>query len=324
MTFSDLESVLAHWTGLAGAQAILVNLSENHTFRLDVPDGGRFILRVHRPFYHSRAAIESELAWMRALRAETGLFTPRPLAGRDGQWVQEVPFTSADDRRYMVLFAFETGIEPAPEDDLAPIFSQLGALAAQCHTHVFGWERPDWFTRQRWTTRTILDPDAIWGDWRAAPGVEGEVRTVLDRLDRHLRTRLERYGTDAERFGLIHADMRLANLLVEGGETRLIDFDDSGFGWFGYDFAAGVSFFEDDPQVPELRSAWVEGYRRHRMLTNEDEAMLGDFVMLRRMALRAWIGSHAEVDLAREMAPRFAPVTAELAERHISGGLFAP
>src|SRR5690606_22055912 len=151
MIFSDLESVLEHWDGLAGASAILVNLSENHTFRLDLPDGGRFILRVHRPAYHARAAIESELAWMRALRADTGLFTPRPLRARDGEWVQEAAFTGPDDTRHMVLFAFETGVEPLPGDDLCPTFAQLGALAAQCHAHVTRWQRPGWFTRQRWT-----------------------------------------------------------------------------------------------------------------------------------------------------------------------------
>ena len=324
MSFSDLESVLVRWNGLAGASAILVNLSENHTFRLDLPDGGRFILRVHRPLYHSRAAIESELAWMQALRRDASLFTPQPLAGRNGEWVQEAPFTGPDDMRHMVLFAFETGDEPTPGEDLSPVFAQLGALAAQCHNHVTDWQRPGWFTRQRWTARTILDPDAIWGDWRAAPGVAGEVRAVLDRLDAQLRARLAHYGMGTDRFGLIHADMRLANLLVEGAETRLIDFDDCGFGWFGYDFAAGVSFFEDDPQVPALRAAWIDGYRRHRVLTADDEDMLGDFVMLRRMALLAWIGSHAEVDLARDMAPRFAPVTAGLAERYLAGDLFAP
>ena len=43
------------------------------------------------------------------------------------------------------------------------------------------------------------------------------------------------------------------------------------------------------------------------------------FVMLRRLALLAWIGSHIEVDTAQELAPKFAPVTAELAEKFLSG-----
>ena len=40
--------------------------------------------------------------------------------------------------------------------------------------------------------------------------------------------------------------------------------------------------------------------------------------MLRRLALLAWIGSHIEVDTAKELAPTFAPVTAELAEVYLS------
>jgi Ser/Thr protein kinase RdoA (MazF antagonist) len=320
MDWTDCGAALSRWAGLAGGQATLINLSENHTFRIDLPDGGKRILRVHRPSYHSRLAIESELAWMRALRADAGLFTPRPIAGRDGSLVQEAAFLGPDDIRHMVLFVFETGAEPEVGDDLGSVFSQLGALAAQCHAHVERWSPPEPFERQVWTAAAILDPDAIWGDWRAGPGVSGAVRDQLDRLDLVLRDRLAGYGAGKDRFGLIHADMRLANLLVEDGVTRLIDFDDSGFCWFGYDFGAAVSFFEDDPTVPQLREAWLEGYRQHRAFSAEDEAMLDSFVMLRRMALLAWIGSHAETDLAQGFAQSFAPVTAEMAERYLASG----
>jgi hypothetical protein len=43
---------------------------------------------------------------------------------------------------------------------------------------------------------------------------------------------MEKFGADHERFGLIHADLRLANLLVWQEKTRVIDFDDCGFGWW--------------------------------------------------------------------------------------------
>ncbi|WP_137389966.1 phosphotransferase enzyme family protein [Rhodoligotrophos defluvii] len=94
-----------------------------------------------------------------------------------------------------------------------------------------------------------------------APNVTPEIRTLLERLKRELISRLATFGKSSDRYGLIHADMRLANLLIDDGMTRLIDFDDCGFGWFLYDFAAGVSFIEDHPQVPALKAAWVKGYR---------------------------------------------------------------
>ena len=314
----EVSAALALWPGFAGATPTLINLSENHTFRLDLADGGRAVLRIHRPGYHSRLGIESELAWMAALREQAGLFTPRPLPGHDGALVQEADFMGS--ARHMVAFAFEEGCEPQVKDDLTPVFAQLGALAARCHAHVVDWTPPRPFTRQVWTAGAILDPDAIWGDWRAAPGVKGETRAILDRLDARLRTQLDAYGTGKDRFGLIHADMRLANLLVADGVTRLIDFDDCGFCWFGYDFGAAVSFFEDSETVPALRAAWLAGYRRHRAFGTEDEAMLDAMVMLRRMALLAWTGSHSETELAQSLHATFAAGSAEMAERFLSRG----
>ncbi len=183
-----------------------------------------------------------------------------------------------------------------------------------------GWTPPSRFERQIWTEGAILDADAIWGNWRDGPNVGNDVRAVLDRLDLRLRENLVRYGRNRDRFGLVHADMRLANLLVENGKTRLIDFDDCGLCWFGYDFAAAVSFFEDSPLVPQLRDAWLQGYRTFRPFGAEHEAMLDTMVMLRRMALLAWIGSHSETELAQSLRADFANITAEMAERFLTTG----
>ena len=64
-------------------------------------------------------------------------------------------------------------------------------------------------------------------------------------------------------------------------------FDDCGLGWFLYDFAAGISFMEDHPQVPALKAAWVRGYRKRRALSADEAHEIDTFVMLRRMALCA-------------------------------------
>ncbi|MCS6762501.1 MAG: phosphotransferase [Candidatus Devosia symbiotica] len=55
-------------------------------------------------------------------------------------------------------------------------------------------------------------------------------------------------------YGLIHADMRLGNLLVDSDQVSLIDFDDCGF-CFTYDFAAAVSFHETNSAIPALKAA---------------------------------------------------------------------
>ena len=317
----DTRSVTASlglWAETEGGAATLINLSENHTFRIDMPSGGRFILRVHRPGYHPVAAIKSELEWVNALGTETMLPVPRPLRGRNGALVQDLGANQVSHSA--VLFEYEPGTEPQPDDDLGGLFETLGRFAAIAHGHASRFETSAAFTRPVWNAGAILGPAGIWGDWRVAPGVAGDTARVLEALDLRLRADLAAFGEGRDRFGLIHADMRLANLLVDGGRVTLIDFDDCGFCWFLYDFAAAISFFEDSPSIPELQRRWLGGYEGVRPLTPEDRAMIDTMVLLRRMALLAWIGSHHETDLAKAHAESFAAVTARLAAPYLDRG----
>jgi Ser/Thr protein kinase RdoA (MazF antagonist) len=321
LTAPDIEPALSRWSGLAGGAVRLINHSENHTFQVDTPEQGSFTLRIHRPGYQSRPSIESELAWLAALRRDTALAIPEPVAGRDGKTLQDIAI--GGEGRLAVLFRHVAGREPTLDDALEPIFETLGGYAATMHRHVATWQRPPGFERQVWQAATILDEDGLWGDWRVAPGVDNANRKILDRLDSALWLRLAEYGTGPERYGLIHADMRLGNVLADGEAITLIDFDDCGFCWFAYDFAAAISFHETDPAVPALKAAWLEGYRRLRPLEPADVAAMDSMVLLRRMALLAWIGSHAETRLAQHHMAGFADGTAQLAERYLRGTLWS-
>lgn len=305
MRESDIEAGLGQWTEAAGGRASLINVSENHTYRIVSPRGA-YVLRLHREGYQSPASIRSELAWVAALRDQ--LPVPRPIAGLDGQLLQVI------GGRHAVLFAHEPGTEPAEDADLREVFRTLGRYAALLHSQVTSWSAPPGFERQRWSGPAILDPDGLWGDWRQAPGV-GDVRSALNAVDASLRAALAAYGTGVDRFGLIHADMRLANLLVDGDHLTLIDFDDCGYCWFVYDLAASLSFIETRDDIEALIDAWLEGYTPVRTLEATHVAVIPSMILLRRMALLAWIGSHGETPLARKHAPSFAADTARLADR---------
>ena len=141
---------------------------------------------------------------------------------------------------------------------------------------------------------------------------------MLGRLDETLKPRLAAYGTGPERYGLVHADTRLANLLVDDGAVSVIDFDDCGFSWYLYDLGTTVSFFEHEPQVPELVDTWLRGYRRVSDLPAEDEAEIWTFILFRRLLLVAWIGSHTAVDIAQQLGARLHPGSCDLAESYLS------
>jgi Ser/Thr protein kinase RdoA (MazF antagonist) len=290
--------------------ARLINRSENDTWA-----AGDLVLRLHRPGYHTRAEIASELAWLVSLQDLPGLNAVRPVAGAQGL-VTEI------DGRYLVAFARIPGQELQPGDDLARWFAPLGEITARLHLHARQWVRPPDFTRMRWDVEAILGPNPNWGHWRQSQGLTPEGAALLERATETLTARLQAYGTGPEVFGLIHADLRLANLMVDGDRLTAIDFDDCGFGWWAYDLAAALSFIETDPRLPDLIAQWCEGYARIAPLRAGDRGMIPSLIFLRRVLLTGWLASRADSDTAAALdGPGYTLGTLELAEAYLVDGL---
>jgi Ser/Thr protein kinase RdoA (MazF antagonist) len=210
------------------------------------------------------------------------------------------------------------GAEPDEQTVTVDDFHTLGQITAALHTHSHAWTRPAGFSRFAWDWPHSLGYDARWGRWQDADGVGAGEHRLLVRAEQLLRNRLESYGSGPDRFGLIHADLRLANLLVDGSAITVIDFDDCGFGWFFYDFGTAVSFIEDDPALPEWQDSWLTGYRTRRPIAAADEDMLPSFVLLRRLMLLAWMGTHSHSKESRTKAITYAQGSCTLAERYLS------
>jgi Ser/Thr protein kinase RdoA (MazF antagonist) len=300
------------------ATATLINYTENATYRVDDPgSGNRFIFRIYRVGYHDRQAIESELEWMSALRLDAGVQTPEIVPARDGATLLLLSDDALPETRFGAMFTFLDGTEP-PEDHLAESFGRLGEVAARMHLHSKSWPLPPGFKRPTWNFESMLGgPRPIWGRWQDGIGLDPEREKLLGRLMDTVARRLERFGSGREQFGLVHADLRLANLLVEGDRTKVIDFDDCGFGWYLYDLSTAVTFMEERADVGELLASWVRSYRRLAPLTREAEEEIPTFMMLRRMMVMAWIASHSDTELAQTEGAGYTLGTCRLATRFL-------
>lgn len=313
-----VKSSLDQWGFSPDSTVSLLTVSENATFRIVDADNRRFVVRVHRPHYHTLIEIESELLWIDSLRAQNVVVTPKPIPLISGGKI--ATFQEDSDVRFMVAFEFMPGEEPSADNALALGFRQLGAITAKLHNHVINWTTPASFTRKTWDFDTTIGAKPHWGHWHSCPGLSADDTRVLSETVDVIRSRLRHYGAGSERFGLIHADLRLANLLADTETLAVIDFDDCGFGWFAYDFAAAISFIEEDPQVPELLQAWIAGYREVAQLSTDDELMIPTFIMLRRLMLTAWLNTHSETPTAQELGVGFLDGTLRMARRMLASG----
>jgi Ser/Thr protein kinase RdoA (MazF antagonist) len=315
--FLALAREAAAQFGFSGGASVAAfgALTENPTFRVQEP-GVRdpVALRIYRPGGRPVEEIESELSWISAIRRDTDVRTPDVIPTVDG-----LPFARVglDSPIFAAAFEVAPGHE-AGDDNLARVMPYAGEAAAQLHQHARSWSPPRSFQRPRWDLETTIGPTPHWGPWQASVPDPGD-REQLERLAQTVLRRLRAFGTDPARFGLIHADLRAANLLVDGDSVAVIDFDDCGFSWHLYDLGATLTLYEDAPNVEEMIASWVEAYRKVHPLPEEDEREIPTFLMLRRLMVSAYVGLRSDTELAGELARMgYDKTSCELAERYLS------
>ncbi len=280
---------------LPDGRLTFVDHGENTTFRHDSA-AGRFLVRVHRRQRHGRdvdsaAAIRSELSWLRAIRADTDLLVPEPLAAHDGSTTVEV--TAAGETRVCSVLRWMDG--RIHEESPRPVhLRRLGDAMARLHDHADGWTPPTDFVRIRWDHETFFGNVMVYGEtpaaecWQLLPA---EVRARFREVDHRMAELMPRFDEDR----LIHADLHLGNAVFEGGAVKLIDFDDCGTGPRLYDLAVALWELRDEPGYPAYRDALLAGYRAHREV---DVTHLDDFIALRQVAFDLWYTGTAQVNPA--------------------------
>lgn len=316
ITYDRLASIaLARYLPLHQGEIRLLCLSENATYAVLSASGARYVMRIHRPGYHSTAAIASELAWLAALQ-EDGMQVPQAIAGRDGELIQHAGLPGLDSH-WVVLFEWIEGREPDPGHDLLASFERLGAITARLHAHARNWQRPAGFQRLTWDHASMLGSQGHWGPWQQAPHLARSQWPLVEQVIARLGGRLASYGQSPLRFGLIHADLRLANLLVDGEHTRVIDFDDCGFGWYLHDLASALSFHEHHPDAPRWIDHWLNGYTRVAGIDQQDLEILPTLIIQRRLQLLAWTGSHASTVTARQLGEQWVQGSLDLCRNYL-------
>jgi Ser/Thr protein kinase RdoA (MazF antagonist) len=292
----------------------LINHHENLTFRVEAEKSSGYALRLHREHYQSRANIESEFAWVTALR-EAGIRTPIPVKGTDGSVVQTVTHPSKAIARHCDLQLWEAGEHADPKSTETLVL--LGELNARIHEHARQWKRPQGFVRQAWDEDGLLGVDPIWGRFEDLEGLTPDATRQLSAARDRARAELIEFGKDDDRFGLIHADLLPDNVLVHEGSPMVIDFDDSGFSWRLYDLATLLNEEVAEDHVDAMRESWLEGYRRVIPLADSHLAHLPALITARHLICLGWLHTRSETLTAAELSDDFIELALFWSDRYL-------
>ena len=272
-----------------------VTHGENTTFRHESA-AGRHLVRVHRPQRHgqgvdSAAAIGSEIAWLRGIRADTDLEVPEAIPTRDGSVTVEA--TASGETRVCSVLRWMDG--RLYEDSARPVhLRRIGAAMAILHNQADAWTPPDDFVRIQWDHETFFGNVMEYGGIAAAD--------CWNLLPTPVRTRFEAVAertadvfASTDDVGLIHADLHTGNAVFEGDRVKLIDFDDCGTGPRLYELAVAVWEHRLDADYPAYLDALRAGYLTNRDI---DLARLDDFIAVRQVAFDLWYTGTAQVNPA--------------------------
>jgi Ser/Thr protein kinase RdoA (MazF antagonist) len=286
MTGISTEAVEAasHW---GGVPLRLLTNRENVVFEMVLPDRSHAALRLHRPGYQSALAIKSELWWCTALAARgLPVAAPVPTAHgetlatlRDGRlcsavrWLPGVPLGLAG----------QTFDQPPPR--IRSLHHALGDLIAQVHAATDAMTLPDDFVRPLWNRGGLVGDAPFWGAFWDHPAADADQRAILLAARRFLSDWLAGYPVTGPGYGPIHADVLRENVLVDGDDVSLIDFDDCGVGYRVYDLGTVLSQNLYEPDYPAIRDALMAGYGQTRAVTVEQVEV---FTLARTCASVGW------------------------------------
>ncbi len=316
------RAALLRWN-MPDASLYLIKYRENAVFRAE-RDGVRRALRLHRHGYHSDAELLSELQWMQALDeagitvptivpTETGeLFVKQAADGLPGD-IQVDLFEWIDGEQ---LGSIEDGI--AEVESIIDTYRTVGKLAAQVHNHAVSWQLPSGFVRHAWDAAGLAGEQPFWGRFWDIEAASDAERALLLRGKDVVYRELSQLAKSPGTYSMIHADFAPENIMVDGEQMRLIDFDDAGFGWHLFELVTSLFFIMGEPFFDQAQDGLIKGYRRHRHLADDQLELLPLFFLARAFTYVGWVHTRHETETAQQLTPMLLTAACELADDYLS------
>jgi len=280
--------------------------AENTTFRVECRNNQKYLLRIHRPDYHNKAAILEELNWIDRLSA-LGLEVPTPVKSKNGDLVETVECQAFPSPRNCCVFKWIEGrfLEKALS---TKHMGMAGRLLAEMQSHTRATTRH----RNYWTANGLVGATPKFGTIDHLAAATPDQQRVITKTRRMVLKKLKAFERQfPSRQGLIHADLHFGNCLLVKDHLGAIDFDDCGQGFFAYDVmisqwsAQAILGPKRRREWPEFRQALIEGYKTKMPWDAHDDEIFDYMIAARRLLMLGWLNSRSDnPSLKKHLASR--------------------
>ncbi len=300
--FKLAEEAIKHWD--VEVKSINLHLqSENTVFKVEGLDGNTYALRIHRKGYHDLDELNSEHVWTSSL-SNAGLLVPEAVVTRSRGAYTSVSFLNSDEYRYVGLVKWIEGtilndlILDLEAKDVSDLYESLGKVIAKFHKATIAWEVPKDFKRHSFDTDGFLGSKPFWGRFWEAQNATTSERETLSLIRNNMTEILSKLPKDINSFGMIHADLHSQNVLIQGKNLSVIDFDDSGFGWYGFDLAVAIwdrlDFTATGCHFDIAYKSLIKGYLEERPNAKDIIENIPAFLLMRTLMIIRWIEDRPE------------------------------
>jgi Ser/Thr protein kinase RdoA (MazF antagonist) len=282
----------------------------NDVFRVSVPSGESYALRLQSELLNDRQ-VRSQLKWLESLANESDVRVPMPVQTTDGK-----PFTCvmhAGVRRRAVLLRWLPGKTASTRND--SVYRSAAGMIARLHRHAETFRSGPGFSSRKLDAAWLFGPRFFIHSPAARRYLRAAKRKTAQRIEQFVQQAMLDLGRHPSRFGLIHADLNLDNIVFHRGNASPIDFDEFGRGWYLFDLAELIRTSITPDNWRKRKQLALSVYQQTRALHSVEIDGMDPFIVATFVQYLNWAFIHARheqdlkwvgfcFDVIQQIAPR--------------------
>jgi Ser/Thr protein kinase RdoA (MazF antagonist) len=297
--------------GIENASLTLLRHNENEVWKVELPEGLCYVLRIHTPangldIIHRAEWLESEMLFLRELSENSDINVQQPIRTKDGQYVIHLPL----NKGFATLLSWLPGVTFNQLDNTAVHNAFLvGELVAKMHQYVLKWPNSYKLPRPAYDSEGIMNAINSLEEGIGMGLFTKDMYTELYEGAMCICNKMEQENSREGWHGLIHSDLGLGNIIIHDGIVSPIDFGLCGQGPFLFDIGGLMGTFDHT----QLRKAVIDGYSKHRPLNQDDYRSIEAFFIasiylfmsmhLHNIKIHEWFGRRLPLVISDYVRP---------------------